>query len=45
MRLTSLFEPTARGFVAFSIPFTKDYLLANKSEILARYGVVMPSTC
>lgn len=31
-------EPTARGYVRFSIPRMREYLLANKEGILARYG-------
>lgn len=31
-------ESTARGFVAFSIPFMRDYLLSHREDILARYG-------
>lgn len=31
-------EPTARGYVRFSIPRMREYLVANKEEILARYG-------
>lgn len=38
-------EATARGFVAFSIPHMKEYLLKRKDDILARYGVNCRSTC
>lgn len=33
-----IIEPTARGFVRFSIPYTKEYLAKNRKAILARYG-------
>ena len=32
-------EPTARGYVGFSIPFMREYLVANRVGLLARYGV------
>lgn len=32
-------EPTARGFVTFSIPHMQTYLLSHRKELLARYGV------
>lgn len=32
-------EPTARGYVAFSIPFTREHLVQNRAGLLARYGV------
>ena len=32
-------EPTARGYVGFSIPFMREYLVANRSALLARYGI------
>ena len=31
-------EPTARGYVAFSIPYMRDYLIAHKDELLSRFG-------
>lgn len=31
-------EPTASGFVTFSIPFMKEFLQKSREEILARYG-------
>lgn len=33
-----IIERTAPGYVAFSIPFMRDYLIENKDEILSRYG-------
>ena len=33
-----LIEPTARGYVAFSIPFTREFLRAKGEDILGRYG-------
>lgn len=33
-----IIESTAPGFVAFSIPFMRDYLLQHRMDILARYG-------
>ena len=33
-----IIEPTARGFVAFSIPYTREYLMQNRESLLARYG-------
>ncbi len=32
-------EPTARGYVDFSIPFMREYLTKNREALLARYGV------
>ena len=32
-------EPTARGFVAFSIPYMREFFTARSDAILARYGV------
>ena len=32
-------EPTARGYVRFSIPFLREYLLNNRVDLLARYGI------
>lgn len=34
-----IIEPTARGYVAFSIPFMREYLIGHRAELLARYGV------
>ena len=34
-----LIEPTARGYVDFSIPFLREYLIENRRALLARYGV------
>lgn len=34
-----IIEPTARGFVIFSIPYTREYLLEKRSSLLARYGL------
>lgn len=34
-----IIEATAPGYVAFSIPFMRDYLVNNRHAILARYGV------
>lgn len=34
-----LIEATAPGYVAFSIPYLRQYLLGNRAEILARYGM------
>ncbi|MCF6412177.1 hypothetical protein I7648_00430 [Collinsella tanakaei] len=34
-----IIESTGRGYVGFSIPFMSDYLLANRSALLSRYGV------
>lgn len=33
-----IIEQTARGFVRFSIPYTREYLQANRETLLARYG-------
>lgn len=33
-----IIEPTAPGYLTFSIPFMKDYLASHASEIRARYG-------
>ncbi|WP_165173207.1 AAA family ATPase [Adlercreutzia sp. ZJ242] len=33
-----IIEPTARGFVAFSIPYTREYLMESRDALLARYG-------
>lgn len=35
-----LVEPTARGYIGFSIPFMKEFLVNNRQELLARYGVI-----
>lgn len=32
-------EPTARGYIQFSIPFMREYLVEHRKELLARYGV------
>lgn len=32
-------ESTARGYVGFSIPFMREYLVENRETLLARYGV------
>lgn len=32
-------EPTARGYVRFSIPFMREYLINNRVDLLARYGI------
>lgn len=32
-------ESAARGFVAFSIPYMREYVRANREDLLARYGV------
>lgn len=32
-------EATAPGYVAFSMPFMREYLLEHRDEILARYGI------
>lgn len=34
-----IIEPTARGYVGFSIPFMREYLAENREALLARYGV------
>ena len=34
-----IIESTGRGYVGFSTPFMRDYLLANRSALLSRYGV------
>ncbi|WP_418722140.1 AAA family ATPase [Enorma sp.] len=34
-----LIEPTARGYVDFSIPFLREYLIEHRQALLARYGV------
>lgn len=34
-----IIEPTARGYVGFSIPFMREYLTKNREALLARYGV------
>lgn len=34
-----IIESTAPGYVAFSIPFMREYLLDNKDEILSRFGI------
>ena len=34
-----IIEPTARGYVGFSIPFMKEYLTKNRETLLARYGI------
>lgn len=31
-------EPTARGYVTFSIPFMREYVRSHTKELLARYG-------
>lgn len=33
-----IIEQTARGYVRFSIPYTREYLQANREALLARYG-------
>jgi energy-coupling factor transporter ATP-binding protein EcfA2 len=33
-----IIESTAPGYVAFSIPFMREYLIENREEILSRYG-------
>lgn len=33
-----IIESTAPGYVAFSIPFMKEYLLEHRQELLSRYG-------
>ena len=33
-----IIESTTPGFVAFSIPFMREYLLQHRADILARYG-------
>lgn len=33
-----IIEATAPGYVAFSIPFMREYLVSNKSRIMTRYG-------
>lgn len=33
-----IIESPTRGYVAFSIPYMRDYLLANREDLLARYG-------
>lgn len=32
-------EQTARGFVGFSIPYMREYLVKNRESLLARYGL------
>ena len=32
-------EPTARGYVAFTIPYMKEFLVNHRDELLARYGI------
>lgn len=32
-------ESTARGYIGFSIPFMREYLVENRETLLARYGV------
>ena len=32
-------EPTARGFVQFAIPYLREYLIAQRENLLARYGI------
>lgn len=34
-----IIESNVRGYVEFSIPYTREFLLANKENLLARYGV------
>lgn len=34
-----IIESTSRGFVTFSIPYMREYVRANREELLARYGV------
>lgn len=34
-------ESPARGYVAFSIPFAREFLNKNRSKLLARYGIEM----
>lgn len=31
-------EQTAHGYVAFSIPYTREFLIGHREELLARYG-------
>lgn len=33
-----IIEATAPGYVAFSIPFMREYLMSNKARIMGRYG-------
>ena len=33
-----IIEQTAPGYVTFSIPFMREFLIERKGEILARYG-------
>lgn len=33
-----IIESTAPGYVAFSLPFMREYLVEHKAELLARYG-------
>lgn len=32
-------EQTARGYVRFSIPYLKEYLVENRENLFARYGL------
>lgn len=32
-------EPSARGYVMFSIPFLREFLVGNRATLLARYGI------
>lgn len=34
-----IIEQTARGYVRFSIPYTREFLLAKRDVLLARYGL------
>ena len=34
-----IIEQTARGYVAFSIPYMREYLRENRENLLARYGL------
>ncbi|MDO4290401.1 MAG: hypothetical protein Q4C41_04125 [Eggerthellaceae bacterium] len=34
-----IIEQTARGYVAFSIPFMREYLRGNRESLPARYGL------
>lgn len=34
-----IIEPTAYGYVAFAIPFVREYLRKNRAQLLARFGI------
>ena len=36
-----IIESTARGFVAFTIPYTREFLHERKPRLLARYGIAV----